>query len=1346
MAELVQRISRFLRGFGANHGAATSEGQEAHVDAFRLLLLAELGACDVVATRLAPELEDDTPHLVMTDSDAQALAQATSAALSGLRATAFVEANSETTALRSAVVSAEMRRTPLLVVVLWGGAGAHHALASLCETRAIVAVAPSVRRAHSLALLLRRSAEQALLPAVLFVETARVAFAPARVTLLGHALSASYLGRPDDEVTTPTPAQVVSFGNQRRRVPRLFDWDKPRLLSAEPATAEADATGAAHGLFALRDLSALVEGAQAELAELSRASESLVRTVGPEASVCIVCSGASHALIFDVLEELDTRHGVAMRGVCVELLAPFPEARVREALLSAKRVIVLERGEAGANVGVLYQRVLCALNGRAVAVSSVTFGPESEVPPPVELAHLLLSAMKTEVPRAIWLGAYITKETHSRHPDRMALLELTRRCYPGPESGGPHTSEVLASNTRCMRIVLHAHEPPSALTASLAERFSNVHGTQRAFCVHADGAGLWSVVVTWGKWADRACVEGNAADVLVLLGEAAAHVSEQALSLAQDGSVVVAWQRSKGQTLRGLSPALRRAVRRLNLRLFAVEGEWDALLHAAIELVEGQRAPSGGLHDLTQEAERERENVSRHAVLASAQHAPRSEASFDSLERLWGQVLGPARDGELMPRAPDPSLALAAVAPRSTSLLARRSALGAVPFIDPLRCVGCGDCWSACPDSALVPIALPCEALITSAIEAAVPVGERTALHRTLMRSAKKLAVYIEQRLSNERRLAIDAQLFADGAEHVLAQVGLAPHELPIARDLLSSAQTRLLALLPTVSEHLFHTPRATANRAGAVLAWLRDARACQSCGLCEDACAEAAIAMLPTHSNDLSVMQTGAAAWEGLPDTPECLQRELASEGALDPLAAALLRKATLSELDAVPAGWGAEPGSGAQLALRFVSALASSHMASLRAQQKEQVDALGTQLRLLLREQLADAMSSPDLAQLQSALEQVKSRGDELSEALTTLAQKGEHMHLDAPLLARRIEAVRALDARAAQLEPARGRAAFAHVVGAETLRRWLSSSLNPFGVPALVSRGEDALGEAASLARLTWNEAVEASRIKALAQQLVLKTELRAIDARDAPVAPFTVSDVPPLFVWLGSELLGPGGYAGLRAALAAELPLRIVLLDERDQAQLDLEPTLMALGQGRAFVLSASLAHREHLAQGLSRALSFEGPAFIHLYCPSPRKSNFAPSHLLRVAERAVQSRAHPLLRYDPRETHAPLSLLGNPEVDETLLDPHRLRVFHALTRFAGTAAAARASEKVGGPDAHRAAVQPTAAEHHASREELAARDMNRDAEQRERLHARLMALAGLTMSSRATTETREEAGP
>lgn len=43
------------------------------------------------------------------------------------------------------------------------------------------------------------------------------------------SLIAEYLGRPDDVIDCPTPAQRLLYGPQRRCMPELWDVDNPVL-------------------------------------------------------------------------------------------------------------------------------------------------------------------------------------------------------------------------------------------------------------------------------------------------------------------------------------------------------------------------------------------------------------------------------------------------------------------------------------------------------------------------------------------------------------------------------------------------------------------------------------------------------------------------------------------------------------------------------------------------------------------------------------------------------------------------------------------------------------------------------------------------------------------------------------------------------------------------------------------------------------------------------------------------------------------------------------------------------------------------------------------------------------
>ena len=142
-------------------------------------------------------------------------------------------------------------------------------------------------------------------------------------------------------------------------------------------------------------------------------------------------------------------------------------------------------------------------------------------------------------------------------------------------------------------------------------------------------------------------------------------------------------------------------------------------------------------------------------------------------------------------------------------------------------------------------------------------------------------------------------------------------------------------------------------------------------------------------------------------------------------------------------------------------------------------------------------------------------------------------------------------------------------------------------------------------------------------------------------------------PPLLLLVDDAALAGEGFAGLARLLASDLPVKIVLLDGRDGLDAVPEPGLVAMAQRRAFVLSASLAHPEHLARGVLDALDWSGPALLHLHAPSPGRHGFPPDATLERARLAVESRAHVLFRYDPSAEGTfglRSSLEGNPALE------------------------------------------------------------------------------------------------
>ena len=83
--------------------------------------------------------------------------------------------------------------------------------------------------AADLNLIGRKIAEYALTPAVVAQDGFLTTHLIEPLQVPERELIDEYLGRPDDEIDCPTPAQRMLFGPKRRRIPAIWDVDKPML-------------------------------------------------------------------------------------------------------------------------------------------------------------------------------------------------------------------------------------------------------------------------------------------------------------------------------------------------------------------------------------------------------------------------------------------------------------------------------------------------------------------------------------------------------------------------------------------------------------------------------------------------------------------------------------------------------------------------------------------------------------------------------------------------------------------------------------------------------------------------------------------------------------------------------------------------------------------------------------------------------------------------------------------------------------------------------------------------------------------------------------------------------------
>lgn len=1194
------------------------------------------------------------------------VAEAAGLALTGVRASAFVPGDALAD-VHDPLEAAASRCTPLLVhatlpeMPCHGGGpgrGGPHALA---DTGAFVVVARDAQQWIDLALVGRRLSEEALVPGVVACDRREIAASVRELVLPEARLVEHFLGRAGDEVPSATPAQVLLFGDERRRVPRWFDPDRPVAHGILPRGADLTAAVAARHRFFADHVAPLASRSMAALAALTG------RPLAPftahrldDARHVVVTHGASAELAEAVADDLWEADRVRVGVVGLSWLRPFPADALAEALRGAETVTVLERAvDALADLPPLARELrACGAVGEALLLSA-QHGLGGQALTAAEVAAVVGNATRaTDRRTRYWLGVS-APTADDRFPKRQALLQRLHRDHPG-------LGERLLDAGGELRDV----RPPAARTVTLAAfRPDDDELPERLAAALSDAAG--PAVLVRALPAEPECLrlvgtaapepfrdpgDGVPAELALVVGPDAPAALDPVADLVAGGTLAVATSRPAAELRDALPEPWRDAIAARALRVVRIEGGVTELFAALPTLLDG----GGGLEEIS---------VSACAADPAGAEAPlplavrrfrRVGETHDNVARFWGEVAQPRLEGPRATPVPDPYLG-AGTMPSGTATFHDMTAERAtVPLVKAADCTGCGACWTICPDSSIAPTTVGVRALLDVAFErvgakaAGPPDPARARLKRVLPRLAKRTESVLAKAGATELR----PQHVREALAWLAEKQELPPDERDELATTLDPVLDALCRTPLAATQVFFHGPRA-AGREPELLALAVNPQSCQGCGGCAEACTADAITIVPQRPDHVQRLATAWQDWERLPDSAGATIARAAAE--IGELSALLLSRHVFF---AVAGGDGAEPGSGERLATRQVAAVLEAKGQRASLARVERLDDLVKGLKAALLECLTGRADVSDLDVVQEALGRgpAEARAGEL---LTRLQDAGAADPTDAARARDLVDLARDLDElRLLHLQGPTGigRSRFGLVVAGAELATWAACfPRNPFSVPVVLDLAGSGPDLATGLLRGLVDRHVAEERRLRRARLLIDSPPDAA--AREAELESLSWEDLSdaekaaaPALIVLASpaSLLGEAA-AGLSGLLVSDLPVKVLLLADSGSLGDGVDPVLLALAHRRAFVLSTSVAHPEHLHSGVSEALAFPGPALVRVHAPSPRRDGFATERTIERARAAVACRLHPLLSYDPRRAGVfgtRLSLEGNPDPEAT----------------------------------------------------------------------------------------------
>ncbi|MDH3591959.1 MAG: ferredoxin, partial [Planctomycetota bacterium] len=582
-----------------------------------------------------------------------------------------------------------------------------------------------------------------------------------------------------------------------------------------------------------------------------------------------------------------------------------------------------------------------------------------------------------------------------------------------------------------------------------------------------------------------------------------------------------------------------------------------------------------------------------------------------------------------------------------------------VPRFIASKCTGCGQCWVQCPDTAIPGVVNTIEDVLSAAV--------RTVANGRSLDRVKQA----EKHLAKESRRILKNAPFQDfPAVLKLAYENVAPKLAPAPErraelDAEFAAVATALADFPLAkTAPYFDAPEARDKGSGGLLSITVNPVTCKGCNICVDVCPDGALVTVKQDDDEAERLRRNWELWEHLPDTDDRFVQVSDVEEGIGVLGSLLLKK---ENYQSMVGGDGACMGCGEKTAIHLV-------LTAVRALMQPRVE------RRVAK--LDDLIARLD----RKGRELVSADADLETAALAVDDATRDHVQRIAKL----IRELKDLRWRYTEGPTGKGRAhvAFANSTGCSSV--WGATyPYNPYPFPWVNHLFQDAPSIAIGIFEGHMRKMADGFAATRRAElelagrydPAIDEPRLTGLEWQDFTDDEFALC--PPIFAVGGDGAMLDIGFQNLSRLMASGKPIRVVVLDTQvysntggqactsgftgqvsDMAafgkahhgkeEVRKELSLIALGHRGVYVLQSAQAMSSHLLAGVLKGLTVRRPSVFLLHCPCPPEHGIADDSSYRQSKLAVESRAFPLLRYDPDLGELPadcLDLDGNPAPDD-----------------------------------------------------------------------------------------------
>lgn len=1238
--------------------------------------------------------------------------------------------------------------------------------------------AKDAQSAADLNIIAHRVAELSLNPAVIAQDGFLTTHLIESILIPERELIAEFLGRPDDMIETPTPAQRIIYGPTRRRIPELWNVDNSMMLGVVQNQDAYMQSVAAQRPFFFDHIREFADQAFDDFYHLTgRRYSSVTEHRTDDAEYLLIGQGSMVATAEAVADYLRQTRGLKVGVVNLLMWRPFPADKISSILKGKRGACVLERLDQPLAVDLPIMREIratvsrCFENARdrdkmpfpdleiyqhpgdAPQLYSASFGmgsrdlqPEGLIGavenmlddgPQNKFFYLSIDFLrdqgltpKQQIRQEAVLDAYphISQLAvrGSENPNLMPNGSITVRLHSiggwgaittgknlamtlydllgyhikanpkyGSEKKGQPTTYYLSAapepiRVNCEYIYVDVVLSPDPNVFQHTNALAGIV-TGGCFIIQSDLATAEAIWNSIPKPYRKIIVDKNIQlfylDAFRIAREEA---SDPDLRLRMQGNAFQGafFAASSVADKTGLSES--KLLAAIEEQLHHKFGDKGArIVEENVRVVkrgydEVRPVPHG---DVAAEAESAKPMPAEPPLPVMLRSDPQSKAPLSDSQRFWEQTGSFYARGMGSDNLTDPFIGLSVIPAATAAFRDMTSIRFQYPKWIAENCTACGNCYTACPDSAIPGLVSEVSSIFDTVISRMRKAGKKV---DHLPRATRQLEPVYRQLLVTAKETDNSRAMLDEAIATTIRQADLDDGQRRELADEFEGFKECLGESTFALSRPYFTNKESLHPGDGGLLSITVNPQTCKGCMECVEVCNDDALRPTTQTPEAVAALRKKWDFWLDLPNTPQKYNRIDDIEDAAGALHTLLLDKRHYSTMTG---GDGACLGCGEKTIIHLFTATVEALMLPRVERHVTYLGELIERLQKHVQTKLIHEIDVSDAVSIAGAIAE-SSSGDL---TLAKIAQHRERIGGGEPIDREWLKRVTRVIAKLKQLQwqytegtTGKGRARMGVLNATGCSSVWGSTyPYNPYPFPWANHLFQDSASLAMGVFEGHMAKMADGFRSIRLAE-LELSGDDDAGTA-DQSLVHFDWHDFtddefalcPPVVAIGGDGAMYDIGFQNLSRAMMSGKPIKVLVLDTQvysntggqactagfmsqisDMApygktnpgkqEIRKEIGLIGMAHRTTYVMQGTIAHASHMIEGFIAGLKTRRPALFNLYASCQPEHGIGDDSSTHQAKLAVESRAYPLFRYDPDAgpmPHDAFDLGGNPAIDQ-----------------------------------------------------------------------------------------------